>query len=125
MDFLIPETIEHVTRFGNDIPVLTPVQISALSVRELMDPDFHFINKVDLDASDALTSVMKKVIDSDLISDKALANISTIGCGAVMGAVLGHILSSDDNKVESTVCGAVCGAAAGFLLKRILYKDFF
>ena len=125
MDFLIPETIEHVTRFGNDIPVLNPAQISALSVRDLMDPDFYFINEVDLDASGALTSVMKKVIDSDLISDKALANISTVGLGAVMGAMLGYTLSSDDNGVESTVCGAACGAAVGFLLKRVLYKDFF
>lgn len=129
MDFLIPETIEHVTRFGMDIPVLNPAQISALSTRELLDPNFYFINKVDLEMSEALSYVMNKVemnsvkldrvMGQGLISNETLSTISTIGIGAVIGAVLGYSLSSDENETEFTVRGAVCGASVGFLLSQI------
>lgn len=122
MDFLIPETIEHVTRFGIKIPVYTPCQIMTLSDSKLMDPDFYFINKVDLETSSVLNAVYENTFGTQTLADQAsarLSNVSMVAAGALTGAILGYGIAKPEHKKEGVAIGTIVGATIGYMLRTV------
>lgn len=126
MDPYITEVMEHVTRLGIEatkIPVLTPDQIGRLTATQLIDPDFIYINKVDVESNPVLNAVLSSATEVSNLAKGMSPVVKTVGLstiGSVVGAGVGWATSDDEHKREAVVAGAAIGGTLGFLASLYL-----
>lgn len=115
MDFQMAEVTNFVTQFGKELPVLNPSQISRLPDFLLSDPDFIFVNVVDLESVKAVKSIPVQW------TGEAGRAVGGGIVGAVIGSAIAHSFSEHgEDKQLATVIGGVTGALVGTVLGMAL-----